>query len=327
VNQPQVKAWLIGLLPEGFTDWWDFSPGADADKILETAADGFKNHLLDDVDAVQQDVDLLRLTSVGIAAWEGALGLEPLGTNAKRLSAITSKLRECGASTEPNIKASFTALLGSEPTLIRHTRAVMNELNWRDFSGLPVAIAASADSELNVVLRDNAPVGRAGARVTLRVTHPSIEDLTLKLYAPDGSSSEVFSFGAGSVTTQDFVFRWLGAAGKDISGTWRVVITDSGSSGGSVDDPAGDTVSGLLVEGIGRAASGADGYGGRCFEWSVVYNPVTMASKATAAEAQALARRWSQAHTDGGVAVIQSDTVLAALSDDTYCIADQCVAG
>mgnify|MGYP007122146926 CR=1 FL=1 len=47
-----------------------------------------------------------------------------------------------------------------------------------------------------------------------------------------------------------------------------------GSSGGMVNDPAGDWVSGVFVEGIGiNATSGAEGLGSAIFEWALRVDP------------------------------------------------------
>lgn len=157
-----------------------------------------------------------------------------------------------------------------------------------------------------IAAADNAPASQAGAQVTVRITHPSIEDLTLTIIAPDATQSSALPFGSGAVTDQDFRFYWKGAANKTITGNWTIRITDNGGAGGNVIDPAGDGITGLFVEGIGRATfGGADGLAANVFEWALRVNE-SLVDSATydRAVCRELVRRWNPAHCRGYLVLV-----------------------
>ncbi len=225
------------------------------------------------------------------------------GSTLARQAQLVARWREFGPANPTIILAALQAVCGAGAvTILEHSRAVLTAENWYDFppASLPLTITASADSEIDVVCGDNAPASKAGARVTLRVTHPSVEDLYLTVYAPDGTASQRFYFGSGAVVSQDFAFRWKSAAGLDISGTWRIVISDGGGVGGTVEDPAGDGISGLFVEGLGRnQLTGAEGLAANIFEWSARVTESAVASTYDRNLVRELVRHWNPAHCRG----------------------------
>lgn len=242
-----------------------------------------------------------------LSDWERLMGLAktPIaqrGSDGARQAQLVARWREFGASTPDHILAALLAICGpTAVTLIETPRSLLTAENWYEFpvGALPLTISASGDSELDVVCGDNAPVSSGGARVTLRVTHPSVEDLYLVIYAPDGTNSGRYYFGTGAASGQDFVFRWKAAQGLAIDGVWRIVITDGGAAGGTVDDPAGDGISGLFVEGIGRSPAGFDGLGANIFEWAIRVDEAAVASTYDRAVARGLVRRWNPGHCRG----------------------------
>lgn len=327
----EVEGLLRSLFPEKTFDWLEAEEGDGGigDLLLALAeelnADAFEliDQLMKEVNPATAEQSLPeREASMGLDASRVAL----YGDTASRQAQLIARWRERGTPTIDRVYAALVAVCGpTSVTILEHTRAQVSAVNWRDIAGLPLAIPSSADLDIPFTCGDNAPASRAGAQVTVRITHPSVEDLTLKIIAPDATESASMTFGSGAVVERDFRFFWPGAAGKTIDGTWTVRITDNGASGGTVEDPAADGVSGLLVEGIGRAANGADGLAAIIFEWSAVIDESVGSSTYDRASVLAIVKRWNPAHERGGVALYQTDGVLGALGDDPNCIADLCV--
>lgn len=331
----EVAALLKSLLPKGIERWMEIEEGDGGigDLLLamaaEANADGF---------AV---VDRLALeanphTSVqSLPEHEAAIGVDrskiaQYGTNAARQAHLVSRWRERGTPTPSRILAAVQALTGpTAAELIETSRSILTAALWYNIPAayLNYPITASADTEIPIIAADNAPASNAGARFTVRITHPSIEDLYLIMYAPDGTASSRYYFGSGSVTGQDFVFYWPGASGLGISGAWRFVISDGGGAGGTIDDPAGDYINGLSVEGIGRTVfGGPEGLGSAIFDWAIAVNEA-VASTATYDRTAVgdTVRRWNPTHTNGRLALYMTGGTLGATYDDPNALFDICV--
>ena len=295
---------LLQLLPPGFRRWMALEQTDAIGKAWRAWASGFKRYGFDVLDQLRRELNALEMVD-RIPSWEAIMGLSTgrvarFGTDSLRRAQIIARRREMGLPTEDNILGSFAALCGTTGIeVLEHSRSVLTAANWYELPSYP-AIAASADTDLVIAAGDNAPASSMGAQVTVRITHPSIEDLTLLIIAPDASQSAVMSFGAGAVTGQDFRFYWAGAAGKTITGNWTIKITDNGGSGGTVDDPAADGVTGLFVEGIGRSPGGFDGLAGNVFEWAVrIDEGAVPASTYSRDAARDIVRRWNPEHCRG----------------------------
>lgn len=180
--------------------------------------------------------------------------------------------------------------------------------------GAPIAAGVNL---WTLVVRDNAPASSFGARVDATVTHATPGDLVATLTSPTG---EVLSIPSTLFTGTARRLFWVDFASKVISGTWTLRIDNNGINPGTVDDFA------VLVEGYGRAPSGAEGYAALIWEWSVEIDEtlVTTASYDRQAVIDLVAR-WNPAHERGGVALVQTDGLLTALGDDANCIGDLCI--
>lgn len=327
----RARAWLLSLLPPGYDNWFDFTPGSDGDLLLKSAADGLVNAVVTHADDVASDASPLTLTVLGCVSWEQALGLAG-GVSSfssslpRRIAAIVSKLRESGASTRTNILASAQVLTGQTLAIIEHTRASKCTDNTYHINGAPATIPASGFVDLLIPVADNAPVSDAGAQVVVSITHPQSSGLSFRLTAPDGFSVSWGSYLTGSITDTALAFGSPLFAGHLTTGAWTLRVTDASGNAGAV---VAGSFDGLFVEGVGRdVITGADGLGARVFEWSLRFDPTATGSAglATVGEVVDLARRWNPAHALGGVTLIQSDAGTTALVEDTFCLADLCTA-
>jgi len=298
---------VLQHLPPRFRRWMAIEATDTVGAALRALAMGFKRYGFDVLDQLRRELNALEMVD-RIPDWEAIMGLSSgrvarFGTDSLRRAQIIARRRERGLPNEERILGSFAALCGAGGVeVLEHSRAALTAENWYEITSvaLPAAIASSADTELTFDCGDNAPAGRMGAQFRVKVTHPSVEDLSLKIYAPDTDSSASLSFGSGAVTGKVFVFYWPGAASKTITGTWRVVITDSGGAGGTIEDPAADGITGLFVEGIGRSAAGFDGLGANIFEWAVRVDESAMPSSTYSRDAaRDIVRRWNPEHCRG----------------------------
>lgn len=326
----EVKTHILGYMPPGAVRWMALDGATGAAASLWTAiAQAVKVYGFDVLDTLRSELHAREMVQ-RLSDWEAILHI-PIDASLdpdKRRAKIIARRREFGSSSDPNILASARALTGPlTGDILEMTRSVLTAANWYELSSYP-AIASSADTDIVIAAADNAPASQAGAQVTVRITHPSIEDLTLTIIAPDATQSSALPFGSGAVTDQDFRFYWKGAANKTITGNWTIRIADNGGAGGNVIDPAGDGITGLFVGGIGQTAfGGPQGLESAIFEWALVINEALVnAATYDRAAVIDLARRWNPAHCNGGVALYMTDGVLCALCDDPNAIADLCVA-
>jgi Proprotein convertase P-domain len=326
-----AKELLLAHMPPGAAKWMNFERGT-VSSLWTAIAQSAKLYGFDYLDALRRELKGWQLTD-RIADWERILSIPASAarSNDRRRAEIISRRREFGASSIPNVMGALAPVCGpTAVTILEHSRSVLTALNWYEISNLPLVIPPSADLDFSFIAHDNAPVSQAGARVTVKVTHPSIEDLSLRIAAPDGTQSDSLSFGSGPATERLFVFCWPGAAGKTIDGGWKVTITDSGAAGGTVDDPAGDSVTGLHVEGIGRdPVTGANGLGARAFEWNALIDETATSSLTYDRRLawQIAKDRWNQAHCQGSIALKQTNGDTGAVCGDANCIVGMVVCG
>ena len=275
------EAVLIDGMPPDSRQLLDYdNTSSNVWKEADAEAGAFKAHAFDLVEQLRAESLPSAATSTThglLEDFERAYGI-PAPTTAifyddtSRAARVVSRVREFGASTTANILAAARAVSGttSSVSIVETGRDFLTAANWREIPGAyyGTAIAPFADTEIDIDAADNATTSNAGARFTIRITHPEVQSIYLIMYAPDGTASGRYYFGTGSVAAQDFVFFWPAASGLGISGRWRFVITDNEGAGGTIIDPAANGVTGLLVEGIGRP----DGAAAGIFEWSLAVN-------------------------------------------------------
>jgi len=323
---------MLQMVPPGYRAWLGLEADDEIGKMWLASAAGFARYGFDVLDQLRAELRATEMVE-RLPVWESTLGVTlgrvaRYGSLAQRRAQVIARRREGGTPTPEAISASIKAICGSfAVTILEHTRAKVTEVNWYDLGTWP-ALAGNADTDLVIRCADNAPASRAGAQVTVRVTHASVEDLSLKIIAPDASESPIFYFGSGAATAKDFRFAWPGAYGKTIDGDWTIRITNSNGTAGTVDNPAGDGISGLLVEGIGRGAHGADGLGARIFEWNALIDEsVTTLLTYDRQAAWQAARRWNGSHMLGSIALKQTNGDTGAVCGDANCIAGMVVCG
>ena len=72
-----IKQLLLGLLPPGYTRWYDFSSGSDGDKILTAAAEQFALRISNNVDAVDANNNPWTLVDNYDTAWSASIAYNP----------------------------------------------------------------------------------------------------------------------------------------------------------------------------------------------------------------------------------------------------------
>ena len=309
---------LLQLAPPRFRRWMGTETSDATGKALRALAQGFKAYGYDVLDQLRRELHAQEMVE-RLPAWEGLLGLTNsrvarFGTLSQRRAQIIARRRERGTPTKAAVTASLAAFGAPGAEFIEHGRASLKGINTRGFGTTTATVGNTAT--ITQVVGDNAPASSMGAQLIYNITGTQgAFDVTLT--APDARAktwrSLVIADGA------DHVLFWPEYAGGPISGTWTLQIDNSI---GGVADVQVDRAD-LFIEGIGRAASGAEGYGALIFEWSAAINEGTVdATKYDRAAAIATAERWDQAHTRGGVALYQTDGSLSALGDDDNCIGD-----
>jgi len=326
VNNANVKALLLSLLPRGTTDWMDFSEGSDLDRLFEGLAveanrDGYAT-----VDNLVANSSPATSTVPGnLPEWEAALqqAVTSASGTGQREDAIVARLRESGASTIPNIKAALSLVVGYEPAILEHERSWLTTQHTYPISNSPVAIAAgpfvSSFGYVNGVT-DNAPISQAGARLSMTITHPAIEDLEIHLTCPDGGTVGFASLGTGPIVGKEFLLYAPTLQGHSADGQWVVSILNNGGDAGSLSSGA------VTVEGIGRnALSGAEGKGSAIFEWAALIDPALASTTADLALARKLVSHWNPAHCRGYLAVVPGIGGVGGVFDDPTSVFNGCV--
>lgn len=322
----QARAFLLGLLPRGIDRVYDFSSGADFDKLLTGAAEQFALRVATPTDAVEADSNPVTLTSTGLAAWEAVLGINGAARSvAQRQAAIIARLREFGgASTLPAIKAILGPILGyanpSQLVIIETDRAALTLAHTYPSTGA-VAIVGGGSNAQSAKVGDDPKVSQAGAQIYLdNFSASNYSDVSVVLAGPDATTKTWTNPSRGA---QDPLVLYAPEfAGKAINGTWTVTVS---SAAGNVN--ADDWR--LIVEGIGwqTVMGGAQGLGAAIFEWAVLVDPALAGVMAPPDYSLALAtlRRIKPAHTQAYLVKKMSGGGLCAICDDPNAIADGCV--
>lgn len=314
------KEKLLALLPDRMGDWLALQPGSDPDKLLTAAAEGIAAETATPVEQVQADANPLTATIAGIGDWERVFKdaggkVATYGSDEGRQAQMLSRFREAGASTLPNIRAALAAVCGYQPTILEHSRADLTAANtYTNATGALVAGGGSISQTITAA--DNAPASQAGARLGFNgLTASDLADLTITLTGPDATSvtwdattpaalRPIASEPAISLFAPQF-------AGKPINGTWTLDVSSAAG------DFALDYWT-VFVEGIGRAASGAEGLGANIFEWASIVDPAQMTPGTFDVElARDIVQRFNPSHARGYLALKNKNGGAAATFDDT----------
>lgn len=331
----QAKAFLLSLLPPGFTRWFDFSDGSFGDLILEGAAEQFALTISAGAFEVGANSNPMTLMVTGLAAWEAALGLAATsialgGDYAERLAQIISRLREVGACTVPNIRAVVQPFLQyddpDEIEVVQCNRAALRTEHTR-IDGTGIHIAGGGTVTQTQMVRDDAKVSKGGVQVLLFGWNATggYDDITITLTGPDATAKE-WTGGAPLISGSDPLYLYAPEfAGKDIFGEWELEVVKVANNLDSNDWE-------LFVEGIGRDSTGRDGLGAAIFEYGVFVDPTKTGASAILdydAIERAMAR-FRPGHTVGRV-ILGSSSVnpgdMPAIPDDDAAIPDRCIPG
>lgn len=320
----EVNDLLRSLYPPHTFDWLDAETndggiGDLLDALAEEAnADGFDR-------AEQLALEIRPATAdESLPDWESALALDKsrlavYGTKPQRRAQLISRLRESGTPTPGTIYAAAVAIAGPTAiTVLEHSRATLDSINAGTFGNANVL--AGTSGSVTCVLHDNAPASAAGLRFKYIITGGTQGAFYFTITSPDGVSKQ---WGSEiQADSSECILFGEEFAGCQIGGTWTLDIDNSGGS-----DDVELSINSLMIDGIGRAGSGADGLGARIFEWSLAVNEAFVSSNYDRAALCALIGRWNPAHCAAFLALYQTDGTLRTIASNTNAIASMCVCG
>ena len=307
----EVRGRLIAGLPPGADRVYDLEEGGDPYKLFGAIAATAKPYGFDLVDLARREATPER-SRYKLPDWERLFGLDTsrialLGTVPQRQAQVLAAWREAAgaSSTLDEVRAIIGVLLGyADPTalvIVEADRSAIRSAHTYAFAA--AAIPAGGAYLQTVVVLDSGVVSRAGARLWVNITHPSVEDLKVEIDGPTGTLHTLAAFGAlgsGAVVTKQFSFFVPSCAGELVDGTWRLIVSDQGAAGGTVN-VGGANRSDIFVEGIGRRTplSLSEGLGSAVFHWGVVADPglYGVAAPADFDAARAALQRIKQSHT------------------------------
>jgi len=293
----EVRGLLVSLLPPGASDFYDIE-NADASiyKFFAGLADSFKLYGFDVIDLIR--TEFMPSTCVQkLPDWEAALGLAgsltaATGSNSARQAAIMAKLRESGASTLDNVRATIAPLLGyadpADLVIYEPSRAAQKAAHSYGESGMSVSFTTSA-AVRSLGLHDGGWLSAASVQLSLTLTHSDMSLVTVVLTAPSGATITWTSFATGSASSTTYVLYGLGSSavstttdglvGESMPGDWSVSVSASSGTGTLI-------AWSLFAEGIG----GKRGLGESMFEWAVYADPLLVNSPDYVAVRAALQR-------------------------------------
>ena len=243
-----------------------------------------------------------------IPDWEEALGLSQspiaqFGTTAQRRSQVIATLRSFGSSFSlTDLRAIAQPFLkyqnAQDIEILECTRSALDALHTQtDSTGwLLAAGPPPVRMSTSFTVLDDGAVSLAGARVVVNYTG-FMEELDFDLRGPGGFQKIWIPgyLGSGSVTNQDAYLYAPEAAGGPVMGTWTVQVTSSGAHNATINSVS------LIVEGIGRDASGNDGLGSAMFTFAIVADPTYLGAGADPEGLWQFLQRIKPAHTTATV--------------------------
>jgi len=318
----EARTHFLAHMPPGATQWMNRDLGTVAN-VWTAIAQSLKAYGFDVLDQLRRELKARQMVD-RIPDWERILHVSDgliarTGSLDARRAQIIARRRENGASSKPNILAALQAVCGpTAATILEHNRTTVSAVNTHDFG--PITATVGTVGSASVVIGDNAQASKAGARLVYNVGTGTQGAFQFLLTSPDRSKSwqsEVITDGG-----EHWLF-WPDFAGGQIAGTWTLQVDNS--LGGAADVQV-DTAR-VIVEGIGRAGSGAEGLGAIIFEWSALIDETAVASTYNRALVVELVRRWTQSHRRGYVALKQTNGDTGAVCGDANCIAGMTVCG
>jgi hypothetical protein len=329
----EARRHLLNLFPPGADKLYDLSPAGDVFNLFDGFAQTVKQFGFDLLELLRSEI--FPSSAVQKAPdWEKALGLTGTytansGTSTQRQTGILSKLREFGSFTPYLVRSIVAPLLGyvdfTQLRVIETKRAVLTAAHT--YVDAPASgqetIPANGSLTRSMYLPDGGNVSRAGCQLTVWLTHPAIQGLTVKLTAPNGRSKTWANFGSGAVTNQPFRLYGIEFAGAQCGVQWNLTVTDSTGNVSTLVRWQ------LFSEGVGSGISGPVGIGGGglgadIFDWGVFADSSLLgaAQPPDYPSARFAINRIKHAHTLGHI--IRS---VAAIPDAAETLPDQFVPG
>lgn len=333
----EIRESLISLFPEGtLYDWYNSLSWVYQN--LDGIAQSFLTYCYNMLDTLRQETNPATVIQK-LPEWEAALGISSgyaalKGTTAQRQAAVLGKLREFGAFTSWLVQSVLGPVLGyvnPQSLVVYETKRVnLTAIHtYYDIPAAPISIPNAPSSPLlrTIWVPDGGLLGKTGAQVTVRITHPNVEQLTFILTAPGAPYDPISgakyapmsktwaNIGSGNVTNQDFILYGASLAGSQAGPGWTLSV--QGQNGGT----SGTLVQwNIFVEGYGLG-----GLGGDIEYWGAFADPALVGQSGIPADyagAEAAIQRIKHAHTIGHL--IRS---LVATPDAPLTIPDQVFPG
>jgi hypothetical protein len=319
----EVRHTLVNLLPPGADKLYDLTPTGDVFKLFDALAAAVKQFGYDLLESLRAEI-IPSSAIQKLPDWEKALGLTSTfaassGTPAQRQAGVLSKLREFGSFTPYIVRSIVAPLLGyadfTQLRVLETRRADLTALHTYVDSppGNQGTIPASGSLIRPMYLPDGGSASRAGAQVTLWISHPAVQGLTATLTAPSGKSKSWRNFGRGAVVNQPFLLYGVEFSGTQCNVQWNLTVSDASGNAGTLVRWQ------LFIEGVA-----GNGLGGAVFDWGVYADPAQLGATQPAdyAGAKAAISRIKHAHTNGHI--IRS---IAPAPDSSVAVPDQCAPG
>lgn len=339
----EVKRFLLSLLPAGADKLYSTAEGdGGTGDYFGGIADGIKEYGTDLVEDVRTETNPNTVTQ-NLPEWEAVMAFSDTrtaieGSTEQRQAQVISRWREHGASFLDNIRAAVQPFFQyADPANIQIIEMDRDALETaHTYSWAAAGIPGLGTYTSTIAIGDNAPTGQMGVTCYIDLTHPTVQDLTISLIAPDGSvyflATEVGAgfptdgrLGSGSTGgSKQYKFYVPDAAGEGITGNWTLTISNSDINAGNVG--AGAAINGLFVEGIGRVGfTNVEGLGAAQFQFAVVYDSALSTAAAIDFDAVRFAiRRVTPAHCYGYLVAAMGGGI-CAIVDDPFAVVDFCV--
>jgi len=289
----EARRFLLNLLPPGAERLYSLVPGGDVYQLFDAFAATVKQFGFDLLDVLRLEITPAECIEK-LGDWESALALVSTwaalhGTAEQRRAGILSRLREAGGFTRSLVRAVIAPLFGflnpATLQILNTDRAAMRAAHT--YTG------ADANQPMpgtfSVAVNDDGRVTKAGAQLSITLTAPALEQLTLQLSTPDGQTKTWSALGSGAITNQAFLLGAPELAGARVWGLWTLAISGTGT---------------LVKWSLFAEGAGLGGLAGDVFEWGVYLDPAHAGENGVAPDLHAVGQtmaRIQHAHADGHI--------------------------
>lgn len=326
VDAAQVRQLLVGGMPPGSEDLWDFRSSTVVGRLFSALAAGHKATAHDFLELQRREGNPLTIVS-DIPDWEQALSLSQsatalFGTPDQRRGQVLSSLRQSAEATFDNIRAIVQPFFNyADPAQIQILEADREALRAaHTYAGktLPLTIGAGGVGVVNFQVPDEGRVSRAGAWLFLNVDSNNLILTSFTLRGPISGQASWSSIDSGVVTAQDYSLPTLQLLDEPAGpGAWELTINCLGT-GLTLNSAS------LFLEGQGYGVTRLEGLGGVVHTWAVVFDASKVAPGATSdlPGAYLALRRIKPAHTSFTLTLAANGQAFA-IPDTDSAIPDQ----